>query len=155
MRVGATLRAQDPNMLDTWYAAVGRAIHEQGRPAYEREIAEQIVSELGLPGDTIARALAEPATNDAVRADHEWLVATHGGFGVPTLVFPWGKALYGPVVAPAPRGEEALRIWNLAVEWAQIPNLYEFKAPRTPEDDAHIGQTFAPTFHARETALTR
>lgn len=155
MRVGAWLHAQDPALLDRWYAAIGKAIHEEGRPAFERKVAQQIVEELGLPGDTIEQALADPATGDAVRADHEWLVSTHGGFGVPTLVFPSGKALYGPVVAPAPQGPEALRLWNLVLEWASIPNLYEFKAPKTDADTEHIRQTFAPTSQAREAALSR
>lgn len=155
MRVGAWLRTQDPGLLDRWYAAIGRATHEEGRPAYERDVAQQIVDEMGLPADTIQRALADPATNDAVRSDHDRLVSDHGGFGVPTLVFPTRKALYGPVVAPAPTGDEALHLWNLVLEWIAIPNLYEFKAPKTAADMEHIQETFAPTFHAREAILSR
>jgi 2-hydroxychromene-2-carboxylate isomerase len=154
MRVGALLREQDPSLLDRWYAAIGKAIHEEGRPAYEPEVAREIVTELGLPADTIERALSDPATSQAVAADHEWLVATHGGFGVPTLVFPWGKAVYGPVVAPAPNGDEALRLWNLLLQWAQIPYLYELKAPKSTADEEHIREVFAPTFRAREAATS-
>jgi 2-hydroxychromene-2-carboxylate isomerase len=154
MRVGAWLRAQDSEMLDRWYAAVGKAIHEEGRPAYEREIAEQIIGEHGFPADTIERALADPSTNDAVRQDHEWLTSTHGGFGVPTLVFASGKAMYGPVVAPAPPGGDAIHLWNVVLDWIAIPNLYEFKAPKTEEDTRHIKEALAPTFRAREAALS-
>src|SRR5437868_2697010 len=43
MRIGAWLCRRDPTLLDHWSAATGRAIHEQGRPAYERKVAEQLV----------------------------------------------------------------------------------------------------------------
>lgn len=155
MRIGARLRAQDPGLLDRWYAAVGQAIHEDGRPAYRRDVAEQLVEELGLPGTTIELALADDSTSDAVLEDHEWLVSTHGGFGVPTLVFPWGKALYGPVVAPAPAGEEALRLWNIVLQSLSVSNLYELKMPKSEADMEHIGRTFAPTSRAREAAAGR
>ncbi|GAC1407749.1 MAG: DsbA family protein [Chloroflexota bacterium] len=150
MRVGAHLRTGDPALLDTWYAAIGKAIHVDGRPAYDPGVAREIVAELGLQPDTVTAAMADPATNDAVRADHEWLVSTHGGFGVPTLVFPWGKALYGPVVAPAPTGDDAMRLWNLALEWVACPHLYEFKAPKSASEEHHLHEFLRPTFAARK-----
>lgn len=155
LRIAAALREQNPELVDRWYAAVGRAIHEEGRPAYEGPVAQEIVEEMGLPHDTIEKALTNAATNDAVRADHEWLVETHGGFGVPTLVFANGKAYYGPVVAPAPKGDEALSLWNLVSQAATFPNLYELKAPRTDADMEHFRETFAPTFRARQAVGSR
>lgn len=150
LRVAAWLREEDPELVDAWYAGVGKAIHEEGRPAYERSVAQEIVEELGLPADTIELALSDPATSEAVRADHQWLVGTYGGFGVPTLVFPWHRALYGPVVAPAPMGEEAMNLWELTVATASFPNLYELKQPRSQADMQHFREVFAPTFRARE-----
>ena len=155
MRVGAWLRQLDPNLLDGWYAAIGKAIHEEGRPAYELSIAQQIIEEQGLPDDAIEQALADPFTSEMVWNDHEWLVSTHGGFGVPTLVFPWGQALYGPVVAPAPSGEEALDLWNLVLAYTRIPHLYELKVPKSEVDMARLREVFSPTSRAREAALSR
>lgn len=155
MRVGAMLRTRDESLLDRWYAAIGRTTHEEGRPAYDRTVAHEIVRDLGLPSDTIERALSDERTNELVRSDHEWLVSTHAGFGVPTLVFPGYRALYGPVVAPAPQGDEAMRLWDVTLTYLAIPGLYELKTPRTHDDMQRIQKVFAPTQEARELSATR
>ena len=56
-------------------------------------------------------AIADETTHDDIKADHDAVVAK-GGFGVPTLVFEGDRHVYGPVVVPAPTGEEALALWT-------------------------------------------
>ena len=97
----------------------------------------------------MAEAVADPSTTDEVRADHEWLVSTHGGFGVPTLVF-GDHSLFGPVVTPAPQGDAALRLWDLVTGWVEFPHLYELRKPKTPGDHAYIEDQFRPYLGARE-----
>jgi 2-hydroxychromene-2-carboxylate isomerase len=148
MRVGAWLRRRDPALLDRWYAAVGSALHERGQQSHRREVAERIAGEMGLPAGTVAEALGDPSTTDDVRADHEWLVSTHAGFAVPTLVL-GDHALFGPVVTPAPTGEAALRLWDLVTGWVEFPHLYELRKPQTDGDGAHIAQQHRPYHEAR------
>jgi 2-hydroxychromene-2-carboxylate isomerase len=149
MRVGAWLRREDPELLDRWYAAIGSALHERGEQPHRPEVAAGLVTGLGLPGSSVAEAVADPTTTDEVRADHEWLVSTHGGFGVPTLVF-GDHALFGPVVTPAPEGDAALRLWDLVTGWVEFPHLYELRKPKTAGDQAHIEDQFRPYLGARE-----
>ena len=138
MRIGALLRREDPDMLDRWYAAIGQAFFEQGEPVFQREVAERIAGEIGLPEGVVARALEDTSTHDDVKADHDLVVGRYAGYGVPTLVFPSDQALFGPVVVPAPRGEAALRLWQLVLGWLEFPHLYEVRTPKRGSDHEHI-----------------
>jgi hypothetical protein len=84
-----------------------------------------------------------------VRADHDFVVGEKAAWGVPTLVFPDGQALFGPVVAPAVYGAEAERLWDLVVGWTEFPHLYELQRPKRADDLRHIGATFQPYLEAR------
>lgn len=149
MRVGAWLRRRDMALLDTWYATIGRAFHECGLPYYERDVAESLLAEAGLPPDTIDAALADATTHDDVKADHDRAVGAYAAFGVPTLVLPGGHAVYGPVITPSPMGHDALRLWELVCAWREFPHLYEMQRPKTPGDLTHVTMSFAPYLEAR------
>jgi len=107
-----------------------------------------VLDELGFGAEVLDQALADPTTAQEVRADHD-VVLAKGGFGVPTLVFPDGQALFGPVVAPAVFGEEAERLWALTTGWRDFPHLYEIQRPKAPDDLRHIGAVFKPYLGAR------
>lgn len=150
MRVGALLRREDPALLDRWYAATGAALFEQGEPVFLQEGAERVAAEAGLPDGVVARALADETTHDDVRADHDHVVSTYAGYGVPTLVFPSGQAIFGPVVVPAPRGDDALALWDVVRGWLRFPHLYEIRTPKRQADHEHIGAAFEPYLRARK-----
>lgn len=149
MRVGALLRRRDPKLLDHWYLGVGNAFHEQSRQVFLREEAEELCDELGLPADTVDRAIRDLTTNDDVRADHRYAVDKLAAFGVPTLAFAEGPPIFGPVIAPAPTGQRALRLWDLVCLWREFPHLYEVRTPKSPEDYEHIARMFDPYLTAR------
>ena len=108
MRVAAWLRRTDMELCEPWYEACGRALHVDGRRFYEHDVALELLESIGAPSTAWDDALADPTTHDDVRADHELAVAEYGGFGVPIIVFPTGRAIFGPVVVPAPTGDDAL-----------------------------------------------
>ena len=85
-----------------------------------------------------------------MRADHEDAVTTYGGFGVPIIVFEDGRAVFGPVVVPAPDGDDALALWDLTIAYSRVRGLYELKSPKTHADQRSIAQAFAPYLGARE-----
>ena len=109
----------------------------KGRKPHRPEVAEEICSDLGLDPGVVRAAIDDPTTHDDVHADHDAVVG-HGGFGVPTLVFDGDRHVYGPVVAPAPTGQDALELWELTVAYSKVPHLYELKTPKADEDMAHI-----------------
>jgi 2-hydroxychromene-2-carboxylate isomerase len=150
MRVGAWLRRIDNELCGAWYDVAGRALHVEGRRPYDVDTARDLLASIGAPADAWDAALADPTTHDEVRADHDHAVAAYGGFGVPIIVFPSGRAVFGPVVVPAPDGDEALQLWDLTVAYTTISGLYELKTPKTDSDLAAIASTFRPYLEARE-----
>jgi hypothetical protein len=85
-----------------------------------------------------------------VRRDHEHAVSALGGFGVPIIVPQTGRAIFGPVIVPAPTGADALRLWDLVHGASQFPHFYELKVPKTADDLTHIGNAFNPYLRTRE-----
>lgn len=149
MRVGALLRRRGQAHVDRWYEAVGRAFHEEGIRTYDPAVHRVLLDAIGEGGDALDEALADPTTSDEVRADHDEAVARHGAFGVPTVVFPDGYSIFGPVVVPAPTGEEADALWDHVLGWRRFPHLYEIRQPKTHDDLRHIATVFRPYLEAR------
>jgi hypothetical protein len=149
MRVAALLRRSSMDDCDRFYAAAGKALHEDGRKPHRPEVAAEILADLGLDPALVRQAIDDPTTHDDVRADHDAVIGA-GGFGVPTLVFDDGSSLYGPVITPAPLGEDALALWDLVLAWRRFPHLYEIKRPKTDADMLHIQEQFMPYLTARD-----
>lgn len=150
MRIGAWLRQRDGEAaVDAWCAAAGRALHDEGRKVHTPDVAGEVLAEAGLDATAVTGAIDAAATHDPVRADHE-RIRRLGGFGVPTLVFPGERALFGPVVREAPTGPRALRLWDLVTGWLDMPGLYEIRRPKTDADWAAIGDRFGPYLSARD-----
>ena len=104
----------------------------------------------GLAGVTdIGQDLKDQAANRCPPAAL-FTVVNGGGFGVPTLIFPDGTSIFGPVITPAPTGEAAMRLWDLTVGWREFPHLYEMRRPKTEADKAHIEAQFKPYVEARD-----
>lgn len=156
LRIAAWLRRQDMALCDAWYGAAGRALHVEARRPYDETVARTLLDEIGAPATTWPDALADPTTHDEVRADHLEAVETWGAFGVPLMVlWPQGdsgepRAVFGPVVQPAPSGADALALWDLTLAYARVPGLYELKTPKTATDLDAIATAFAPYLEARQ-----
>ncbi len=154
MRIGALLRRTDMALLDRWYLAAGTALHVQGRKPHRPEVAEELVTGLGLDPALVAEAIADPTTHDEVRAEHDRVLEL-AGWGVPTLVFdaeagPDAQALFGPVLIDPPTGDDAVALWHAVTAWLRFPHLYEVQRPKRPADIAAIGSAFEPYLTARD-----
>ena len=161
LRVAALLRRHSMDACDAWYLACGRALHEEGRRPHEADVARELLASIGESASVWDQALADATTHDDVRADHERAASQHAGVGVPIIVFPpaddldtsisgtEGRAVFGPVVAPAPMGDEALALWDLTVAYTRVRGLYEIKTPKTDADMEHIQRAFTPYLTGR------
>jgi 2-hydroxychromene-2-carboxylate isomerase len=151
LRVAALLRRGPEGNRDVgrFYAAAGRALHEDGVKVHTPDGVASVLKELGLAPGLVDDAIADPSTHDEVRADHQ-RVLDLGGFGVPTLVLDGSTTLFGPVITPPPTGEKAGRLWDLVAGWTEFPHLYELRRPKTDADWQHIGASFAPYLNARD-----
>jgi hypothetical protein len=97
----------------------------------------------------VEAAIADPTTGDEVKTEHD-LVLAKGAFGVPTLVFPDGQALFGPVLIEPPTGDEAVRLWELVTGWLDYPHVYELQRPKQRSDIAAIASAFQPYLDGRD-----
>lgn len=149
MRVGALLRRRDMALLDAWYERAGRALHVEGRKPHRPEVARELLADMGLDPGLVDEAIGDPSTHDEVRNEHERVVAA-GAFGVPTLFFPDGQCLFGPVLIDPPHGPAALRLWEATVAWLEFPHLYEMQRPKSGRDAREITAAFRPYLEARD-----
>ncbi len=149
MRIGAYLRRRDMADLDAWYAAAGQALHVDGRKPHRPEVAEELLREMGMDPGVVRAAIEDQSTGDEVRAEHD-LVVSKGGFGVPTLIFDDGQALFGPVLVDPPRGQDAVRLWEHVTGWLEFPHVYELQRPKARADIDAIAKAFAPYLDARD-----
>jgi 2-hydroxychromene-2-carboxylate isomerase len=149
MRIGALLRRNSMDDLDHWYERAGRALHEEGRRPHEPDVARHLLEEIGLDPALVDEAIADQSTHDEVKAEHDKVV-DHGGFGVPTLFFPDGQNIFGPVLIDPPRGDAAVRLWNNLIGWLEFPHMYEIQRPKSVDDELAIGEVFRPYIEARD-----
>ncbi|MFF8785572.1 DsbA family protein [Streptomyces sp. NPDC015125] len=116
------------------YTALGTRIHNEGLGVTPESIAAAL-KDVGLPADLIEYAGKD--TYDAqLRASHKEGIDLVGQeVGTPVIAVPGHDgeqiAFFGPVVTPAPKGEEAARLWDGTLMVASIPGFYEIKRTRT------------------------
>lgn len=143
MRVGALVRRElGQAALDRWYDLVGTSFFERGVKTHDPAVHAEVIGDAGFDPGLVDRAIADETTSDDVKADHDFAVATHGAHGVPTIVFPSGYAVYGPVIVPAPTGADAVALWDAVRTFERFPHFYELRHPKTMADVAHIAEHF-------------
>jgi 2-hydroxychromene-2-carboxylate isomerase len=148
MRIGVLLRRRSMDLLDDWYAAVGRLLHDEGGKPHDPEVARTLLADIGAEPGLLDAALADETTHDEVRADHQRVVDA-GGYGVPTL-FLDGQCLFGPVLVDPPAGADAVRLWDVVTGMAAFPHVYELQRPKAPADQALIAEHLRPYLRGRD-----
>jgi len=124
VRVAAALEAG--GRFEEFYEAFGRYAHVERRDDWDA-VLPMVMTELGLPASYVEAAVADPATEQALRATHAQLCDAVGlEAGTPTLVVD-GVATFGPVLRAIPRGDHALALWDAMTLLATVPALTEVK----------------------------
>ncbi|MFE2938871.1 DsbA family protein [Streptomyces sp. NPDC059255] len=116
------------------YTALGTRIHNRGEGTNRESIAGAL-ADVGLPADLIEYADSD-AYDTELRASHKEGIDKVGQeVGTPVIAVPGADgeqiAFFGPVVTPAPKGEEAAKLWDGTLMVASIPGFYEIKRTRT------------------------
>ena len=120
------------------YTAIGTRLHPQGRTDIGAVLAEAL-AECDLPADLLAFGTTEDV-DDALRASHVRGISLVGeDVGTPVIAVPGPTgdeiAFFGPVVTPAPKGEEAGRLWDGVLLVAGTPGFFELKRTRIAGPD--------------------
>ena len=115
------------------YTAMGNRSHLEKRER-DRSMVEDSLAEAGLPL-SLADAMDDSSYDDAVaKSHHAGMDQVGNEVGTPTISID-GTAFFGPVITKAPRGEEAGKLWDAALQLASYPLFFELKRSRTAELD--------------------
>jgi hypothetical protein len=130
-----------PESLRAFYTAAGTRIHpgraERGIAPFAEALSELAVA-AGRPADdpaylSLLEAFDTVANDDALRASHHAGADPVGpDVGTPILHVN-GAAIFGPVVSPAPTGEEAGRLFDGFRALTMSPAFFELKRSRTAD----------------------
>lgn len=111
------------------YDAIGTAIHPGGVDDYDVAIRTGL-ERAGLPAD-LARVAASHEFDPQMRASTQQALDLVGDdVGTPVISVD-GVSFFGPVVTPAPKGEDAGKLWDGCVLVASTPGFFELKRSRT------------------------
>lgn len=132
MRIFEAARAEHgDSMVEKMYLEWGRRYFERGNEAGDALLIETVAA-VGL--DAALVAAADDEKWDTPIVEFMEIAYSFGGpkTQTPTIVVrddpPHG--FKGPVMAPAPTGEEALRLWDAIRTISQQPGFFEITRPR-------------------------
>jgi 2-hydroxychromene-2-carboxylate isomerase len=115
-------------ILGPLYTAMGTRFHVEGRREDPAVIPEALAS-AGLPA-SLADAAGSTEFDEQIKSSHHEAFDDVGlDVGTPVIRIR-GKALFGPVITPAPRGEAAGRLWDGLVLVTEADGFFELKRTR-------------------------
>jgi 2-hydroxychromene-2-carboxylate isomerase len=124
----AAAQQAGPGVLGPLYTALGTRFHVQGRREDPAVIPEAL-AEVGLPEDLAAAAKSTEFDDEIKRSHHEAFDDVGTDVGTPVLRIR-GRAIFGPVITPAPKGEAAGRLWDGLVLVTEADGFFELKRTR-------------------------
>ena len=117
-----------PGVLGPLYTAIGTRLHNQGRRE-DPAIIPEALQEAGLPA-WLADAAETDEFDAAIKKSHHEAFDEVGlDVGTPVIRIR-GKALFGPVITPAPKGEAAGELWDGLVLVYKADGFFELKRSR-------------------------
>jgi hypothetical protein len=111
------------------YDALGVRIHPGGSRDPDTVISAAL-AEVGLPAELAKHSLTDEF-DPQLRASHfDGINRVGQDVGTPVIAVE-GVAFFGPVISPAPKGEQAVALWDGTVAVASYPGFFEIKRTRT------------------------
>jgi 2-hydroxychromene-2-carboxylate isomerase len=127
--VAAARELRGQEIVKPLYDALGTRIHPGGSTDPD-EVIPAALAEVGLPADFAAYA-DSTEYDPQMRASHfEGINRVGQDVGTPVIAVN-GVAFFGPVISPAPKGDQALALWDGVVAAASYDGFFEIKRTRT------------------------
>ncbi|WP_448062801.1 mycothiol-dependent nitroreductase Rv2466c family protein [Cellulomonas hominis] len=127
--VVAASELHGPEVVKPLYDALGTRRHPGGRTDTAAIVAESL-AEVGLPA-SLAEYGSTQEYDAALRASHQQAIDLVGDeVGTPVVAIN-GVGFFGPVITPAPKGDDAGRLWDGLALMTGVPGFYELKRTRT------------------------
>lgn len=127
--VAAAQALHGQQIVKPLYDALGTRIHLGGSTDVE-EVLAAALPEVGLPAD-FARYADSDEFDAQMRASHfDGIGRVGADVGTPVIAVA-GSAFFGPVISPAPKGAQAVALWDGVVAAASYDGFFELKRSRT------------------------
>ncbi len=110
------------------YTAISSRIHLKKMDITEQLFKDSLI-EVGL-SESLSAAMNDESLDVKIIESHERGIKLVGNdVGTPIIAIE-GTAFFGPVISPAPKGEEAGKLWDGVVGVASYPGFFEIKRSR-------------------------
>lgn len=133
LRVAAAVRRESGNPgLGKIYTAMGARYHHDKEDIDEPSVLADILKTCDLPID-LARAAEDESWDTDIQVDMDRAIAKAGPkVGVPLIVLDGGDGpgFFGPVMSPAPTGDNAVKFWDAIISVGRTPGFFELKRTR-------------------------
>jgi hypothetical protein len=127
--VAAVKELHGQEVVKPLYDALGTQIHPGGETDGDTVIAGALEA-VGLPAE-LARFADTDEYDAPMRASHfEGIGRVGQDVGTPVIAVN-GVAFFGPVISPAPKGDQAVALWDGVVAVASYDGFFEIKRSRT------------------------
>ena len=110
------------------YHEFGTAKHEEKKDLSEDQV-KLCIEKAGFSPSLLDEALADDSTREEYLAEHK-AANGRGAFGVATLEIDGSEPVFGPVIIPVPRGEEAGELWDHVAAMSTKQYFFELKRTR-------------------------
>jgi protein-disulfide isomerase-like protein with CxxC motif len=124
----AAARRSGPEILGPLYTAIGTKFHVEGRRE-DPTVLPEALAEVGLPASLASAAQSDEFDAEIKRSHHEAFDDVGLDVGTPVIRIR-GRAIFGPVITPAPQGEAAGRLWDGLVLVTGADGFFELKRTR-------------------------
>jgi hypothetical protein len=117
------------DLIGRFYTALGTRLHVDGEPPVGRTL-EDAAREADVMGFLVA---AEDSRWDeeVIRSTAEAIRLAGPDTGSPVLrLGSMNRGTHGPIVSPAPEGDDAMRLWDVVTAALDVPGFYELKHGR-------------------------
>ena len=127
--LAAVMQQHDNDAVLRLYTAMGTRIHLQKEKVSDELIAASL-AEAGLPAELLAIAHDESWDAPMIESHQRAISLVGNDVGTPVVALN-GVGFFGPVISPAPKGEEAGRLWDGLAAVMSVPGFFELKRSRT------------------------
>jgi predicted DsbA family dithiol-disulfide isomerase len=124
----AAAEHRGPSVLGPLYTAIGNRFHVESRRE-DPNVLSEALAEVGLPAELASAAESTDFDQLIKESHHEAFDQVGLDVGTPVIRVR-GKAMFGPVITPAPRGEAAGELWDGLVLVIKADGFFELKRSR-------------------------
>jgi hypothetical protein len=119
----------DTDAVERLYTEIGIRVHEQGRDIDERVLTEALQA-AGLRADLYFSVEDDQMDEYLVESHYEGQDRVGTEAGSPIIAFGDGPGFFGPIVVPAPEGDQADKLFDALRLISEVPEFSELKRAR-------------------------